>query len=209
MQALAYMPVTYRRRQTQALTAFCTAVVFAVAAVGFDKYLATPPVGQGIVAIQILLVVVFLFVALLGLAGKITYECRIEGDQLVLVNPRFGERAIVIDEIVEIVSVSGLGDTASWFEINIRDVGRLKVEYPAMSPLAPLKERLKAINPGIRFTGRNSDRCHACLGPIWPVGVPFTFRSAARFSAGGKCGSCGAAVPRYDQFVQPVKPSVR
>jgi hypothetical protein len=209
MPTLSYMPVTYRRRQTFVLRALVYAAVFTAAALLFNRFAVTPPIDHGIIAMEIVLVSIFLLLAAIGLTGKNTRECRVEADQLVLLSPSCGERTIPIDEIVEIVSVTGLGDTASWFEIKVRDVGQLKVEFDLMSPLTPLKDELKRINGGIRFTDRKSDMCHACLGPIWPMGEPLTFRSMARFSRERKCASCGIAMPQYDLFVQSTRSVVR
>jgi hypothetical protein len=194
---LTYLPVRFRRRQ-----------------------LISPPNAIGWAAFDAMAVMLCLSLhlgrtplALLGalnaLAGTClavaawrgsTFEVRVEGDMLVLASPRMPAISVPVADVRRATYVRSTSDAASWYELDVRGRGRLRVEADLLQPIGPVRAAVTSANPAVRFVERPDNECGACGEPIWtvarlPGGMTMTMDQPR-----DRCLACGAKVPRPGQF---------
>jgi hypothetical protein len=194
---LTYLPVRFRRRQLISPPNAIGWAAFDAMAVMLCLSLHLGPTPLALLGALNALAATCLAVA--AWRGW-TFEVRVEGDMLVLASPRMPAISVPVADVRRVTYIRSTSDAASWYELDVRGRGRLRVEADLLQPIGPVRAAVTSANSAVRFVDRPDNECGGCGEPIWtvtrlPGGLTMTVDQPR-----DRCPVCGASVPRPGQF---------
>ncbi len=191
---LNYVPQLYRHRHIAAAGWAVYTVVVIVLLLFFDWRHSGPALW-----VQASIITAMAGLTAYSYAFGNNAECRVEGTQLWFIGARTPATSVPVRDIQAIDRVHS-GDE-SYFEISVDQLGRMRVDLQAFTPLTSLRRVLLDLNPRIRFDERSAATCGCCGVDLLPKGRSTSTREVIRLIRGGECPNCRRPFPRYGVFV--------